>query len=118
MSKDFVLHVSWILVLPGLIFMFPDFFADEYQYLRSHEYIFILIFDLILLTMYLLTKYNLKIQQNIFIGLALVVLGISTFIYSYVFGTKLPIYTIMGVMFAYMFCIANKVEKITKPRKK
>ena len=110
MSNNFIIQILWITTFSGLIFIFPDFFAEKYQYLISHNYIFVLIFDFILLVMYLLIKYAHKIQQNIFVALALIVLGISTFLYSYIYGTKTPIYTIIGVKFAYMFYITYKVK--------
>jgi len=114
MSKDFIIQMSFIIIFSGLIFIFPNFFAEGYQYLLSHEYIFILIFDFILLSMYLLIKYNFKIQQSIYVVTSLVILGIFTFVYSYTYGTKIPIYAILGGMFAYMFYIGYKVDKITK----
>lgn len=110
MSKNFIIQISWILAFFGLIFMFPDFFAKGYQYLKLHSYLFILIFDIFLIIMYFLSMRDFKIKHGIIVTLALVAIGSSTLAYAYVYkSTDIAFVLIVLTTFIFGFHIQKKI---------
>jgi len=115
MSKSFIINMSVILVFFGLTFLFPDFFAKGYQYLKINSYLFVVIFNLLLLSIYLLSIRDFKIKYSKLVTFSLILIGSSTLTYAYICNSYISTKIASAIVILTMFIVGFNVQKkITK----
>jgi len=116
MSKDFIISISSILAIFGLIFVFQDSLKPWFQYVFSHTYIIAIIFDFILLGTLIHAKYKLGMKQNIFAALTILTLVIGTTMLAYLYASHNLVQINIFIVAGYASYVARKAKKITSAR--
>ncbi len=68
MSKSFLISMILVVVWVISMYLFPEFYSKVIRFYMHNTYVLIIVMDLGFLGIYIASKYNLKIQQNIFLS--------------------------------------------------